>query len=35
LATGFAAFLASTFTGVLFFLAGAFTSCLLWALACG
>jgi hypothetical protein len=29
LATGFAAFLASTFTGVLFFLAGAFTSCLL------
>ena len=35
LATGFATDLAATLAGVLLLFAGAFTSCLLWALACG
>ena len=35
LAAGFTAVLVATFTGVLLFLAGVFTSCLLWAVACG
>ena len=35
LAAGFATGFAATFAGNLFLLAGAFTTCLLWALACG
>ncbi len=35
LAAGLATVLAATFTGVLLFMAGVFTSCLLWAVACG